>query len=145
MYNVVLDILILDFFSFSLHKFFQKRLKLLFLLYDIFCMPWSMIDYLKIQILEIIIFENFCQNLKVRYFRYNICVWQNSHISNAFLLRDGQTFGYYVWVTKVYVICVHIFGLWKMLVIQFSYNFLYLWNCMKSVWLAFFNIWKLYD
>ena len=35
-YNVVLDILILDFFSFSLHKFFQKRLKLLFLLYDMF-------------------------------------------------------------------------------------------------------------
>ena len=35
-YNVVLDILILDFFSFSLHNFFQKLLKLLFLLYDMF-------------------------------------------------------------------------------------------------------------
>ena len=36
LYNVVLDILILDFFSFSLRNFFQKRLKLLFLLYDMF-------------------------------------------------------------------------------------------------------------
>ena len=35
-YNVVLDILILDCFSFSLHKFFQKRLKLLVPLYDMF-------------------------------------------------------------------------------------------------------------
>ena len=35
-YNVVLDILILNFFSFSLHNVFQKRLKLLFLLYDMF-------------------------------------------------------------------------------------------------------------
>ena len=36
MYNVVLDILILSFFSFSLRNFFQKRLTLLFLLYDMF-------------------------------------------------------------------------------------------------------------
>ena len=35
-YNVVLDILILDFFFFSRLTFFQKRLKLLFLLYDMF-------------------------------------------------------------------------------------------------------------
>ena len=35
-HNVVLDILKLDFFSFSLHNFFQKRLKLLVLLYDMF-------------------------------------------------------------------------------------------------------------
>ena len=34
-----------------------------------FCMIWSMSGNLKIQILEIIIFENFRQNLKVRYFR----------------------------------------------------------------------------
>ena len=31
---------------------------------------------LKIQILEIIIFENYCQNLKVHYFRYIICLRQ---------------------------------------------------------------------
>ena len=35
-YNVVLDILILDFFPFCLHNFCQKRLKLLFVLYDMF-------------------------------------------------------------------------------------------------------------
>ena len=35
-YKVVLDILIMDFFPFSLHNFFQKRLKLLFLLYGMF-------------------------------------------------------------------------------------------------------------
>ena len=40
-------------------------------------MPWSMSGNLKIQILEIIFFENFCQNLKVRYFRYIICVRQD--------------------------------------------------------------------
>ena len=34
-YNVVPDILILAFFSFSFHNFFQKRLKFLFL-YDMF-------------------------------------------------------------------------------------------------------------
>ena len=31
----------------------------------------------KIQILEIIIFENYCQNLKVHYFRYIIYLRQN--------------------------------------------------------------------
>ena len=76
-------------------------------------------------------------------------------------MRDGQTVGYYVWVIKVYVICVRlrtqpknfeklkckkslflVYG--KMLVIQFPYmkkiliidlscNFLYVWNCMESV------------
>ena len=76
-HNVVLDILILDFFSFSLHNFFQKRFKLLFLLCDTsFCKPRSMSCNLKIQILEIIVFENCCQNLKVHYFRYIICVGQ---------------------------------------------------------------------
>ena len=29
-------------------------------------------------------------------------------VSSAFLMRDGQTFGYYVRVTKVYVICVRL-------------------------------------
>ena len=29
-------------------------------------------------------------------------------VSNAFLMRDGQTFGYYVWVIKIYVICVRL-------------------------------------
>ena len=38
---------------------------------------------LKIQILEINIFENFCQNLKVRYFSYIICVRKNYHISGC--------------------------------------------------------------
>ena len=74
-----------------------------------FCMPWSMSGNLKIQNLEIIIFENLCQSLKVRYFRYFICVKQNENISGCFqcfFLRVGQTFGYYVLVTKVYVICV---------------------------------------
>ena len=96
---------------------------------------------LKIQISEIIIFENFCQNLKVCYFRY-INVWDRiktfQAVSNAFLMRDGQTFGYYICGTKVYVICVRlrtqpknseklkckksmllVYG--KMLVIQFPY------------------------
>ena len=36
LYIVVLYLLILDFFHFSLHNFFQKRLKLLFLLYEMF-------------------------------------------------------------------------------------------------------------
>ena len=35
-------------------------------------MPWSMSGNLKIQILEIIIFQNYCQNLEVLYFRYII-------------------------------------------------------------------------
>ena len=39
-----------------------------------FCMPWSMSGNLKIQILEIIVFEKFCQNLKACFFRYIICV-----------------------------------------------------------------------
>ena len=39
-------------------------------------MPWSMSGSLKIQILEIIIFESYCQNLKVQYFRYTICLKQ---------------------------------------------------------------------
>ena len=39
-YNVVLDMLIMNFFSFSLHNFFQKRLKILFLLYDMFLYVW---------------------------------------------------------------------------------------------------------
>ena len=54
---------------------------------------------LKIQILEKIIFENDCQNLKVRYFCYIICYIDRSNtyqaVSNAFLMRDGQTVGYY--------------------------------------------------
>ena len=47
-------------------------------------MPWSMSGNLKIQILEILVFENVCQNLKVRYFRYIICVRQNLNISGCF-------------------------------------------------------------
>ena len=39
---------------------------------------------LQIQILEIIIFENFRQNLKVRYYRYIFCVRQNLNISGCF-------------------------------------------------------------
>ena len=39
---------------------------------------------LRIQILKIINFESFCQNLKGRYFRYNICVRQNENISGCF-------------------------------------------------------------
>ena len=68
-------------------------------------MPWSVSGNLKNQILEVIIFENFCQNLKVRYFRYIICVRIKTFqaVFNAFFMQDGQTFGYYVWVTKVYV------------------------------------------
>ena len=69
-------------------------------------------------------------------------VWDRSNtyqaVSNVFLMRDGQTVGYYVWVIKVYVICVRLrtqpksFGklkckksiflvYGKMLVIQFPY------------------------
>ena len=39
---------------------------------------------LKIQILEIFIFENYCQNLKVRYFRYIICLRQKLIIAGCF-------------------------------------------------------------
>ena len=38
-----------------------------------------MSDNLKIQILKIFIVENFCQNLKVRYFRYIIFVRQGGN------------------------------------------------------------------
>ena len=72
-------------------------------------MPWSMSGILKIHVLEIINFENFCQNLKIITFVI-LFVWYRSNsyqaVSNAFLMRNGQTVGYYVWVIKVYVICV---------------------------------------
>ena len=66
----------IGFFSLSLLNFFQKRLKLFFCI-TCFCIPWSKSGNSKIKILEIIILEKFCQNLKVLYFLYITCVREN--------------------------------------------------------------------
>ena len=61
--NVVLDTQKRD-FSNSQVIFFSKTLKN-FSCTACLCMPWSMSDSLNIQNLKIVIFENFCQNLKI--------------------------------------------------------------------------------
>ena len=129
-----------------------------------------MSDNLKIQILKVIIVESFCQKLKVWYFRYIICnrIRRFQAISNAFLMREGQTFGYSTYSNQGIVTWVrlrtepkpceklkckktiflvngkktgHKLSIYeKSLIIDLSCNFLYLWNCMKSVWLAFFYL-----
>ena len=107
-----------------------------------FSMPWSMSSKLKIQILVIIIFENFCQNLKVRYFRYIICVIQSYNISGCFqcifiarrpnlwLLRLSNQGWCHLcsitnttekfWEIKTYKSILLVYG--KRLVIQFPYT-----------------------
>ena len=69
---------ILDFFQF-LWIIFSKTLKRLLNLYGKFTYAYvcSIHEYLKIQTLKIIKFENFCQNLKVCYSLCIICEGQH--------------------------------------------------------------------
>ena len=78
-HNVVVDTLILDFFSFSLINVFSKTLEILIFSMACLRMPRSMSDNLKIQILKsnhCCQSNHRCQKLEVRYFRYIICVGQ---------------------------------------------------------------------
>ena len=89
---------------------------------------------LKIQILEIIIFEKF---LKISKFVTFVILFVLDRVntfqalSNAFVTRDGQTFGYYVWVTKEYVSCVRL---------QTQPNKFEKIKCKKSIFLVYGKI-----
>ena len=106
MYNVVLDILIMDCFIFLL-KIFSKRLKspLSFLWHAFVCLDQCPI------IRKNSIFRNnhLCQNLKVRYFRYINFVKQSYEVAGSFQnIFDARRSNPWLLrlITKDYVICV---------------------------------------
>ena len=85
-----------------------------------------MSDNLKIQKFNIIIIKKVCQKIKVCYFCYINCERQPNPgrflcIVNA---RPSN-----LWCFEKIYHTIFIYG--KMLIIEFSYNFLYVWNCMK--------------
>ena len=84
-HDVVLDTIILAFFSFHLIFFFKNAKNSYFFCMACLCMPWSMSDNLKIHKFKIIIIEKFCQKLKVCYFFYIICERQLEDNSSRFL------------------------------------------------------------
>ena len=84
-HNVVLDKIILDFFSFHLNFFLKNTENSNLFCMACFCMPWFMSDNLQIQNFKIIIVEKFYQKFKVCYFCYIICERQLEDNSGRFL------------------------------------------------------------
>ena len=119
-----------------------------------------MSDNLKTQKFNIIIINKFCQKIKVWYFCYINCERQpktgrflcivNARPSNlwwyewprSMSLVFGCNYNRKFFRNQILKEKIKIFVLWentyhtifiygKMLIIEFSYNFLYVWNCMK--------------
>ena len=129
-HNVVLDTIILAFFPF-LFNFFSKTLKFpYFFFMACLRMPWSMTDSLKNQKFKIFITEKFCQKLKVCYFWYIFCERHVEHKSGSFLcivLVRPSKLWWFEWSRSLSPIIQFPF----MFIKEFSYNFLYVGNCMK--------------
>ena len=129
-HNVVLDTIILAFFPF-LFNFFSKTLKFpYFFFMACLWMPWSMTDSLKNQKFKIFITEKFCQKLKVCYFWYIFCERHVENKSGSFLciviVRPSKLWCF-EWSRSLSPIIQFPF----MFIKEFSYNFLFVGNCMK--------------
>ena len=123
----------------------------------------------KILIFEMISFKNFCQNSKICYFRLIILERQVQNNSGRFLCLINARSAQFLVLCVSQGVCHlrlvtnttqlffkngfkknHLFRSWKntchiififakMLVVEISYIFLYVWNCMKLYGRKFFN------